>query len=70
MPVSVIETDLANGSLVRIDLEDVPDANLVMVMSAVFRTDKPPGPAGRWLIEHLKSSTATRARPAKGKRAR
>jgi DNA-binding transcriptional LysR family regulator len=70
MPVGVIETDLANGSLVRIDLEDVPDANLVMVLSAVFRTDKPPGPAGRWLIEHLKSSTATRARHAKGKRAR
>jgi DNA-binding transcriptional LysR family regulator len=70
MPMSVIETDLANGSLVRIDLEDLPDANLVMVMSAVFRTDKPPGPAGRWLIEHLKSSNATRARTAKGKRGR
>ena len=70
MPVDVIETDLANGSLVRIDLEDLPDANLVMPMSAVFRTDRPPGPAGRWLIEHLKSSTATRARPANAKRAR
>jgi len=70
MPVSVIETDLANGSLVRIDLEDVPDANLVMVMSAVFRTDKPPGPAGRWLIEHLKSTTVARVTPGKGKRAR
>jgi DNA-binding transcriptional LysR family regulator len=70
MPMDVIETDLANGSLVRLDLEDVPDANLVMVMSAVFRTDRPPGPAGRWLIEHLKSSTATRARGAKGKRAK
>src|SRR5712664_825495 len=70
MPMGVIETDLANGSLVRIDLEDVPDANLVMVMSTVFRTDRPPGPAGRWLIEYLKSSTATRATPAKAKRAR
>ena len=54
MPVDVIETD----------------AKLVMVMSAVFRTDRPPGPAGRWLIDRLKSSTATRTRPAKGKRAR
>jgi hypothetical protein len=36
----------------------------------VFRTDRPPGPAGRWLIEYLKSSTATRARPAKAKRAK
>src|SRR5882672_3213118 len=55
MPVGVIKADLANGSLVKIEIEDVPDANLVMAMSAVFRTDKPPGPAGRWLIERLKS---------------
>ncbi|HWZ72118.1 MAG TPA: LysR family transcriptional regulator [Casimicrobiaceae bacterium] len=70
MPVNAIETDLANGSLVKIAIEDIPNANLVMVMSAVFRTDRPPGPAGRWLIEHLKSSTAPRARAAKAKRAR
>ena len=55
MPVGVIEADLANGSLVKIELEDISDANLVMPMSAVFRTDRPPGPAGRWLIERLKS---------------
>jgi DNA-binding transcriptional LysR family regulator len=65
MPVGVIEADLANGSLVRIDLEDIPDAIMLMPMSAVFRTDSPPGPAGRWLIEYLKSSTATRARRAR-----
>jgi DNA-binding transcriptional LysR family regulator len=69
MPVGVIEADLANGSLVKIGIEDRPDANLVMVMSAVFRTDSPPGPAGRWLIERLKSNTVTRAMP-KAKRAR
>jgi DNA-binding transcriptional LysR family regulator len=67
MPVGVVEADLANGSLVKIAIEDLPDANLVMPMSAVFRTDRPPGPAGRWLIERLKSS-APRARPAKGRR--
>jgi DNA-binding transcriptional LysR family regulator len=54
MPVGVVETDLANGSLVKIGIEDKPDASLVMPMSAVFRTDTPPGPAGRWLIERLK----------------
>src|SRR2546426_1356039 len=64
MPVSAIETDLAKGSLVRIRLEDVSNANLVMAMSAVFRTDTPPGPAGRWLIERLKSNTG----PAKERR--
>jgi DNA-binding transcriptional LysR family regulator len=70
MPVDAIEADLRNGSLVKIALEDIPEPSLVMVMSAVFRTDRPPGPAGRWLIEHLKASAATRARPAKSKRAR
>ena len=65
MPVGAIETDLANGSLVKIGIEDIPDANLVMAMSAAFRTDTPPGPAGRWLIERLKSNIAPRAGPAK-----
>jgi DNA-binding transcriptional LysR family regulator len=64
MPAGVIETDLANGSLVEIKLEDIPDANLVMVMSAVFRSDRPPGPAGRWLIDRLKSDVAPGARNA------
>lgn len=68
MPVGLVETDLANGSLVKIEIEDTPDAILVMPMSAVFRTDSPPGPAGRWLIERLKSNIAPRARPAKARR--
>lgn len=70
MPVGVIETDLANGSLVKIEIEDMPDAILLMPMSAVFRTDKPPGPAGRWLIERLKSNVTPRAGPAKARRKR
>src|SRR5258706_6203188 len=65
MPAGVIAADLANKSLVKIGIEDIPDANLVLVMSAVFRTDRPPGPAGRWLIEQLKTSPARRAAPAK-----
>ncbi len=71
MPAGVVKADLKSGALVKIAIEDLPDPNLVMVMSAVFRTDKPPGPAGRWLIEHLKSITAASAKPAgKAKRAR
>jgi DNA-binding transcriptional LysR family regulator len=68
MPAAVVETDLANRSLVKIAMEDVPDASLVMAMSAVYRTETPPGPAGRWLIERLKSDVAPRARPVKVKR--
>ncbi len=55
MPVDAIKRDLANRSLVKIRIEDVPEGHLVMAMAAVFRTDRPPGPAGRWLIERLKS---------------
>jgi DNA-binding transcriptional LysR family regulator len=68
MPVGMVETDLANGSLVAIRIEDIPDASLVMPMSAVFRTDRPPGPAGRWLVERLRSNNAPHARPAKARR--
>jgi DNA-binding transcriptional LysR family regulator len=70
MPVGVVETDLANRSLVKIRIEDIPEGTLVMPMSAVFRTDTPPGPAGRWLIERLKSNIAPRAKPAKARRGR
>jgi DNA-binding transcriptional LysR family regulator len=70
MPVGVVETDLANRSLVKIRIEDVPEGTLVMPMSAGFRTDTPPGPAGRWLIERLKSNIAPRAKPAKARRGR
>src|SRR5256884_4506579 len=64
MPVGVVETDLANGSLVKIRLEDLPEGRLVMAMSAAFKTDTPPSPAWRSLIEHLKSGTAPRASAA------
>jgi DNA-binding transcriptional LysR family regulator len=58
MPVDAIERDLANRSLVEIRLEDVPKGHLVMAMSTVFRADRPPGPAGLWLIERLRSRHA------------
>jgi hypothetical protein len=32
-------------------------------MSAIYRTDSPPGPAGRWLIDHLKQEDALRLQP-------
>ncbi|HEX9432583.1 MAG TPA: LysR family transcriptional regulator [Burkholderiales bacterium] len=58
MPQDAIEDDLADRSLVKIRLQDIPEERHIMQMSAVFRTDKPPGPAGRWLIDRLRSSAA------------
>jgi DNA-binding transcriptional LysR family regulator len=53
MPLHVIEADLASGALVPLTLEDM-DTRARMAMSAIYRTDSPPGPAGRWLLDRLK----------------
>jgi hypothetical protein len=54
----MVEADLASGALVQITTEDVPAAGRVIVMSAIYRTDSPPGPAGRWFIDRLKQEDA------------
>src|SRR5580693_7830028 len=58
MPLHVIEGDLASGTLVAIGLEDAPSEGVVIAMSAIYRTDSPPGPAGRWFMERLKQEVA------------
>jgi DNA-binding transcriptional LysR family regulator len=58
LPLHVIEADLASGALVQIRLEDAPAEGFVIAMSAIYRTDSPPGPAGRWFIERLKQEVA------------
>ena len=61
LPMHVVEADLASGALVQITLEDLPPAGQVIVMSAIYRTDSPPGPAGRWFIEYLKQQDVQRS---------
>jgi DNA-binding transcriptional LysR family regulator len=58
MPVTMIERDLAEGSLVEIALEDAPPDGMVLTMSAAYRADSPPGPAGRWFIDQMKLQSA------------
>jgi DNA-binding transcriptional LysR family regulator len=58
LPLHMVEADLASGALVQIAGEDLPVWNSSILLSAVYRTDDPPGPAGRWLIEHLKQEEA------------
>jgi DNA-binding transcriptional LysR family regulator len=55
MPFDMVEADLASGALVSLELEDL-GAVTRMAMSAIYRTDAPPGPAGRWLVERLKTA--------------
>ena len=59
MPLHTIEAELASGALVEITSEDAPIGGHVVEMWAVYRTDSPPGPAGRWFIDRLKHAEAT-----------
>jgi DNA-binding transcriptional LysR family regulator len=58
MPLHIIEGDLASGALIQITGESAPSEGHVIAMSAVYRTDSPPGPAGRWFIDRLKEEAA------------
>jgi DNA-binding transcriptional LysR family regulator len=70
MPLHAVEADLASGALVEIMPEDAPLGGRAMAMGAVYRTDSPPGPAGRWFIGRLEQEpaswqqTPSRSRPA------
>jgi len=70
MPLHAVKADLASGALVEITPEGAPFGGHVIEMGAVYRTDSPPGPAGRWFIDRLKQEPASlkqapsRARPA------
>ena len=56
MPLHTIQADLASGALVEILAEDAPPGGHVTEMTAIYRTDSPPGPAGRWFIDRLKQA--------------
>jgi DNA-binding transcriptional LysR family regulator len=56
MPLAMVERDLREGTLRRILLEDMPEGGEVMPMSATFKADAPPGPAGRWFVGELKAA--------------
>jgi hypothetical protein len=58
LPLHVIDADLASGALVPIMLEDAPPEGFVIAMSAIYRTESPPRPAGRWFMERLKQVVA------------
>jgi DNA-binding transcriptional LysR family regulator len=60
MPLHMVEADLASGALVEILVEDDAPKGHVIPMSAVYLTDSPLGPAGRWFIDRLKEDAAPR----------
>jgi DNA-binding transcriptional LysR family regulator len=62
MPLHLVEADLASGALVQIATEGAPPGGHMITMTAIYRTDSPPGPAGRWFIEHLKQEDIRQAK--------
>jgi DNA-binding transcriptional LysR family regulator len=58
LPLHAMEADLASGALVEITTENAPRGGRLIEMWAVYRTDSPPGPAGRWFIDRLKKERA------------
>jgi DNA-binding transcriptional LysR family regulator len=56
MPLHAVKQDLQEGRLAELSVEDLPEGGPILPMSAAYFTAKPPGPAGRWLIERLKGA--------------
>lgn len=56
MPVHAVAEDLKSGRLVELKIEDAAAESMVLPMSAVYPAASPPGPAGRWLIDRMKTS--------------
>jgi DNA-binding transcriptional LysR family regulator len=64
MPRHIIEADLASGRLIEITTEDAPFGGRMIEMWAIYRTDSPPGPAGRWFIDRLRSDQSLAQKPS------
>ena len=61
MPQHMVSSDLADGTLVSLDVEDMLPRGYSLTMAAFHRASEPPGPAGRWLIDDLKVRYAQEA---------
>ena len=56
VPLHLVEADLASGELVQLRVEEPPPES--HHLSVIYRTDSPPGPAGRWFMDRLKEEDA------------
>jgi DNA-binding transcriptional LysR family regulator len=54
MPLHMVSGDLADGTLVSLEIEDVLPRGYALTIAAFHRASEPPGPAGRCLIDDLK----------------
>jgi hypothetical protein len=57
MPEAMVSRDIKSGKLARLNLPDWRGG--VYPMQVMHLADRPPGPAGRWLIDRLLTLEAT-----------
>lgn len=55
MPLAMVAADCEAGALVQLQIENFGPHTPPIQMFATYRKDSPPGPAGRWFIERLKT---------------
>lgn len=55
MPQHMVSSDLADGTLVALDVDDMLLKGVALMLAAFHRASEPPGPAGRWLVDDLKA---------------
>lgn len=58
MPEDLVAPDIASGLLTEIHADNEPPEGYVIMMFAIYRSDTPPGPAGRWFIDRLRAVAA------------
>ncbi len=63
VPRHAVGRDIAEGRLRVLGVTDHAPANMFVSMSAVYRGDAPPGPAGRWMIDRLQSAAGALDKP-------
>jgi DNA-binding transcriptional LysR family regulator len=64
MPLHLVEADIASGTLVQLDTDDMPHGGMLLQIAAVHTAAVPPGPAGRWLVEQISERLRGAASPA------
>jgi DNA-binding transcriptional LysR family regulator len=57
MPLHMVRSDIASGMLVELELEEARP-NSMMSLAVIYRTNTPPGPAGRWLLDKIKETAS------------
>ncbi len=55
MPLHMVKKDLEDGTLVILDVDDMPRTGFMLTMSANHRASEPLGPAGKWFVDQLKT---------------